>query len=356
MNPRPKGYASGRFLRGAGKSDSRKGSQREENVAEPSGDNLARLRGEWFAYLEALNYKPATLEFLRRNLLYFLEWAHERDLDHPEQVTRPVLESYRRHVFRLRKKNGKPLGIKSQKDRLQVIKQFFRWLCRENYLPANPASELDLPRGEHRLPKQAWTLSQVHEILAGPDTADVLGLRDRAMLELLYATGMRRGELARLACGDLNLETEVIFISQGKGNRDRYVPLGQRAAHWLERYLERSRPILEMGEPDEALFLTHLGHGFNPDALGRLVASYIRQAGHEGGCHHFRHTCATHMLENGADIRFIQQLLGHSKLETTSIYTQVSIEKLRQVHASTHPSLAQAGLPLRENRSKLPES
>lgn len=338
MNARPKGYESGRYLRESGKIGVRKGDTREEKVALAIGHNLPQLRNQWFIYLETVNYKDTTLKSMRRNLLYFLEWAHARDMNQPNQITRPILEAYRRYIFRLRKQNGKPLGIKTQKDRLQIIKQFFRWLCRENYLLANPASELELPRGEHRLPKQAWTYHQACEILTQPNITDVLGLRDRAILELLYATGMRRSEVARLTCGDINRETEVIFVRQGKGNRDRYVPLGQRALHWLEQYLETSRPVLQYGEEDESLFLSQLGHGFNPDALGRLVGDYIRRAGHTGGCHHFRHTCATHMLENGADIRFIQQLLGHSKIETTSLYTQVSMQKLKEVHAMTHPS------------------
>lgn len=336
---RKKGFKSGRYFRGLPQSKigGRKGQFREERVAESNGNNLTGYRNVFLEHLTVMHYCESTITGIRRNLLYFLEWAHERDLNEAIQITRPLLESYRRHIYHHRKANGKPLAVKSQKERLQVIKVFFRWLCKENHLPANPASELEMPRAQKRLPEQTWSINDVHEILSQPDILDILGLRDRTMLELLYSTGMRRSELSRLEITDINLEKETVFIRQGKGKKDRYVPLGKTALQWLERYLSNARPQLEGTTAEATLFITHLGAGFNPDALGRLVRNYIIRAQKRGGCHQFRHSCATHMLENGADIRYIQQLLGHSRLESTSIYTQVSIQKLKQVHQRTHP-------------------
>lgn len=160
------------------------------------------------------------------------------------------------------------------------------------------------------------------------------------MLELFYSTGLRRSELARLEIHDLNRERQTLQIRQGKGHKDRVVPVGNRVLAWLERYLDEVRPRLLLDVQQRALFLTSYGDPFNPDVLSRMVSKFIKKAEIErpGSCHLMRHTCATHMLEGGADIRFIQQLLGHEKLETTAIYTQVSIEQLKAVHGKTHPA------------------
>jgi integrase/recombinase XerD len=160
------------------------------------------------------------------------------------------------------------------------------------------------------------------------------------MVETLYSTGMRRSELARLDMGDLNQEKHTLYVRKGKGRKDRVVPVGERALQWLARYLDDVRPRLELAVSERALFLTSYGEAFNPDVISRMVTKFIKKAeiGRTGSCHLIRHTCATHMLEGGADIRFIQQLLGHEKLETTAIYTEVSIEQLKAVHARTHPA------------------
>jgi integrase/recombinase XerD len=160
------------------------------------------------------------------------------------------------------------------------------------------------------------------------------------MLEVLYATGLRRAELCRLECPDVNTERGTVTVRQGKGNKDRVVPLGPRAAVWVERYVRQVRVRLLIDTRTPALFLTGYGGPFNPDVFSRMVSGWMARVGLEkrGSCHLLRHTCATHMLEGGADIRFIQQLLGHEKLETTAIYTEVTIRQLLEVHARCHPS------------------
>jgi integrase/recombinase XerD len=169
---------------------------------------------------------------------------------------------------------------------------------------------------------------------------DPLGVRDRALLELFYSTGIRRTELCRLDLPDLNPERRTLYVRQGKGKKDRIVPVGARALHWLERYLQEVRPRLSLDTRTQALFLTGYGGAFNPDVVSRMVSRWLKQAGvpRKGGCHTLRHACATHMLECGADIRFIQQLLGHANLDTTAIYTEVSIKQLQEVHARCHPA------------------
>ncbi len=308
-------------------------------------------------YLESLavrNYAPATLDHRRHTFKLFFAWAAERDLNRASQITRPILENFQRWLWHYLKPNGQRLGWSTQREHLGTLKDFFRWLTRRDVILHNPASELELPRMERRLPQEALTPSEVERLLAVPDTSDALGVRDRAMLELFYSTGIRRAELCRVELPDLNTERRTLHVRLGKGKKDRFVPVGERALFWLERYLLEVRPRLCLDTRTQALFLTGYGEDFNPDVVSRRVAAWLEKAGlkRKGCCHILRHTCATHMLENGADIRFIQQLLGHEKLDTTAIYTEVSIKQLQEVHARCHPS---AKLP-EENPASIPAS
>jgi integrase/recombinase XerD len=333
-----KGYQATRKLRERNQ-DKRGGNTANELPAGVPG-SLAHEAAHYLQSLAVRNYTPDTIEGRRDALKVFLLWAHERELIIPTSITKPILESYQRHLWRWRKKNGMPLGISTQRGRLGTLKDYFAWLTKQNLIPANPASEIEMPRPEKRLPKEALGLQQIAAVLNIPDIHDPLGRRDRAMLELLYSAGLRRSELARLEIHDLNRERQTLQVRQGKGHKDRVVPVGSRALEWLERYLNEVRPRLALDASQRALFLTSYGTPFNPDVLSRMVSKWIKQAdiGRPGSCHLIRATCATHMLEGGADIRFIQQLLGHEKLETTAIYTQVSIEQLKAVHSKTHPA------------------
>ena len=334
-----KGYQAARKLRDRAKD--KRGGNKSKALSEHSSE-LARLAEAYLLDLAVKNYSESTIEGRRDSLKTFLTWAGERDLQTPHQITKPILESYQRHLWRYRKKNGKPLGISTQRQRLGTLKDWFAKLTRSNHLPANPASELELPRQEKRLPEQAPTTSQIERILEAPDLLDPLGIRDRSILETFYSTGIRRSELANLKIHDLNRERGVLQIHLGKGKKDRVVPIGERALDWLTRYLEEVRPKLLLDPQEKALFITGYGEAFHPDVLSRLATKYIQQAeiGRGGSCHLIRHACATHMLEGGADIRFIQQLLGHEKLETTAIYTRVSIDQLKAIHSQTHPAEA----------------
>ncbi len=231
----------------------------------------------------------------------------------------------------------------SQNGRMVPIRAMFKWLVRQNILLYNPASDLEFPRAEKRLPKAILTESDVETILNLTDITTPLGLRDRAILETLYSTGIRRLELIGLKWSVVDYERGTVFISQGKGKKDRMIPIGERALSWIYKYQFEARPALTLGQDDGSLFVNHLGEAFSANGLTGLVRNYIKQAdiGKTGSCHLFRHTCATLMLENGADVRFIQALLGHAKLETTGIYTQVSIRQLKKVHTLTHPAKAE---------------
>ncbi len=178
-----------------------------------------------------------------------------------------------------------------------------------------------------------------------------MGLRDRAILETFYSTGVRRVELSNLTVFDIDRERGTVLVNQGKGKKDRIIPIGDRALLWIEKYKQESRPkLLVSGRPTNILFLTHFGESFTLDRLSQMVQEYIALAdiGKQGSCHMFRHTMATLMLENGCDLRFIQMMLGHANLSTTEIYTQVSVKKLVEMHRATHPAKLERSPPTAE--------
>ena len=270
----------------------------------------------------------------------FIAWCDERDIHQPQDVTLPLLERYQRHLFYSRKRDGEPLSASSQATMLGSVKVFFKWLTRERYILSNPASEMQLPKAGKRLPAVVLHQTEVETLLNQPDLNTPEGIRDRALLELLYSTGIRRMELCQLTLYDIDSRRQAVLIKAGKGNKDRMVPLGDRALAWIEKYINEVHPLLITAQHKQSLFLTDYGEPFNRGVLSVHVRKLLDKAGIEkpGSCHLLRHACATHMLENGADIRYIQALLGHEDLNSTQIYTQVSIEKLKEIHAATHPA------------------
>jgi integrase/recombinase XerD len=294
-------------------------------------------------YIEALrvkNYSERTLETRQSYLQIFSRWCADRNITRPTEVTKPILERYQRHLFHFRRADGRPLTFQTQHKRLVQVRGYFKWLTRQNVLLWNPASELELPKLERRLPRHVLTETEAEKVMLQPDTTEPLGVRDRAILEVFYSTGIRRMELVNLRVFDLDGERGTLIVRQGKGKKDRTVPVGERAAMWVEKYLAEVRLELVVAPDEGVLFLNEHGSALPPNRLTQLVREYVAAAdtGKKGACHLFRHTMATVMLENGADIRYIQEMLGHVELSTTQIYTQVSIRQLKAVHALTHPS------------------
>jgi integrase/recombinase XerD len=291
-------------------------------------------------WMRERNYSEVTVHDRIVHLESFTSWCRERGLTRPSEITRPILELYQRFIFHYRKANGRPLSFPSQHDRLCSIRTFFKYLARANHLLGNPAADLDLPRIPQRLPRAVLTAAEAEEIIAQAHVHDALGLRDRAIMETFYSTGMRRKELASLAVYDLDQERGTVMIREGKGKKDRMIPIGERALAWIAKYLADVRPTLVV-EPDPGtLFLTSQGEPLTLMWLTDRVRDYVRRAdvGKQGGCHLFRHTMATLMLEGGADVRYIQEMLGHADLKTTQIYTRVSIRALKAIHSATHPA------------------
>ena len=292
---------------------------------------------EW---MRVHNYSPRTIDKRESGLGLFIRWADERGIARPADVSRAILERHQRWLFYQRDRFGKALSFRTQHDRLSALKSFFKWATRQNLIAYNPASELELPRMEKRLPRVILSPSEVAKILDQPNLADPFGIRDRAIMETLYSTGIRRLELVGLKLYDVDPERGSLTVRAGKGRKDRTVPIGDQALAWIGRYLEEVRPQLATEPDDQSLFLSHFGTAMAGHRLTDLVRAYMEGSGigKRGGCHVFRHAMATHMLDNGADVTFIQRMLGHADISTTQVYTQVSIGKLREIYQATHPA------------------
>lgn len=304
-----------------------------------SHNRLTRYMDDHFEWMKVTGYSLDTIRARRIAIRRFISWADERGIDDPREITKPMLERYQRHLFYYRKEDGTPLTLGTQLGCLAPLKTWFKWLSREHHILANPAADIDLPRQPKRLPRSVPSVQEVEAILAEAEPTTPQGLRDRALLETLYATGLRRMEIVGVSIYDADLARGLLWVRHGKGGRDRVVPLGERAGAWLGKYLTEARPELTAVDT-EALFLTDYGEPVSPEYVATKVKRYMQFAGVDkpGSTHLLRHACATHMLEGGADIRFIQEMLGHANLQTTEIYTHVSIDKLIAVHKATHPS------------------
>ena len=295
---------------------------------------------DYTTWMEIHNYAKTTIGDRRRHLGYFATFVTARGVDRPGAVTLELLVDYQQQLFLHRKPDGTPLTFGTQVQRLVPITQLFSWLRRQGRIPTNPAADLVMPRPDRRLPEATLSATEMSAVLSTPDVSRRLGLRDRAVLEVFYSCALRRNELIELRQRDVDFTRGTVFVRCGKGAKDRYVPIGERALFWLRLYLDAVRPHFATDAHPEHLFLSSAGTPLCPDWLSRKVRAYLTQAaiGKHGSCHLLRHTVATLMLEGGADIRYVAEMLGHARLETTQRYTRVSIERLRAVHAATHPA------------------
>jgi integrase/recombinase XerD len=285
------------------------------------------------------NYAATTILCRHRYLGYFTGFCQQHGVHEPGAVSFELLQSYQQRLFEHRKRDGQQLTVATQVQRLIPVCHFFSWLRRNGKLRTNPASDLLMPRPDRRLPEATLSTTEMSTLLAQPDVSRPLGLRDRAILEVFYSCALRRQELIDLTVRDVDFGRATVFIRRGKGSKDRYVPIGERALFWLRLYLDLARPRFTE-QTTAHLFLSSVGTPICPDWLSRKVRRYLHNAGidKKGSCHLLRHTVATLLLEGGADIRYVAEMLGHVRLETTQRYTHVSIDRLRNIHTTTHPA------------------
>jgi integrase/recombinase XerD len=286
--------------------------------------------------MAAQDFSPNTRPSYRRALRDFLVWlSQEHGISELAEVSRDVLTAYRLALQARASRKGTPYALHTQIGILTSLRFFFSWLVKTGRLLGDPTVHLPRPRRPQHLPR-SLKVSEVARLIASlPQTT--LGLRDRALVELLYGTGMRRSELARLRLDDVDLEQRQLLIREGKGRKDRVVPLGKKAKKVLLDYLEHGRVKLLRGKEQNAVFLGRRGERLSCSQVTHRLAELGLKVHLKLAPHVLRHSCATHLLKGRADIRHIQRLLGHKSLQTTERYTKVEVADLREVIQRCHP-------------------
>jgi integrase/recombinase XerD len=312
---------------------------------------MAERFSEW---LEAINYSPKTRVNYTRDVKLFLAWLSENTaINSIVEVTPAHLQQYQIALYNFERHDDqepatkektaaepKRLSVGTQANRLAAVRKFFSWLLSEQQIAYNPASTLQLPKQPQRLPRGVLTKSEARRLIEATPAVKPRDIRDRAILETLYATGIRRAELIALTLYDADLQTATLRIEHGKGNTKRVVPLTQSAIAALKLYLEEARAVFAREAGQVRLFVSSRSGGpLDDDDIVRIVAKAANRAGLSKHVtpHTLRHTCATHLLKGRADIRQIQKLLGHRRLSSTEIYTRVELSDLHEVIARCHP-------------------
>lgn len=272
-----------------------------------------------------------TIEAYSHGLSRFLNHLREKGVQEIRDVGKFDVRGF---LLALKKEN---LSAKTIVRNLVAIRTFFRFLVQEGILETNPVEDLESPKVAKTLP-EILTLKEIEQLLEQPNLQTPLGMRDRAMLEMLYATGMRVSELTHLPTHQVNLEGGYVLL-YGKGSKERVVPLGSEAIKWVTLYLKESRGILAKGKESPSLFINRSGKGMSRQGLWKNLKNYTRRAGLRKRItpHLLRHSFASHLLEGGADLRSVQMMLGHADISSTQIYTHVTGERLKKIHQRYHP-------------------
>lgn len=276
-----------------------------------------------------------------QKFLQFLERHYPR-IQAIEKVSRDVVRDYQRYLVDYRNRDGRPLSSRTQILKSRVVRAFFACMMDQDLILKNPAASLSLPREEQRLVRNVLSEDEVMALLGVLNGNDPLSIRNRAIVELLYGCGLRTSELCQLKVEDLDFKEQTVTIRKGKGGKPRVVPIGQYAAHYLQRYLDRSRNHMLKGRSTDPgfLFLSERGNPFNKTTINKSVMrSVARRMGTQKrlSCYTFRHSVATHLLANQVDITYIARLLGHASLRTTQRYVHVEIGDLKKMHSRYHP-------------------
>ncbi len=288
----------------------------------------------------------ATAKSKETLLNVFIKWCAHLDIHSIHGVDKFVLEKYRRHIAKHRKvTDGEPLSPSTQRMRLMAVTGLIKRLGYFDVLDPEFAERFELPKAHRPIPKDIPEDEEEVEMILNQTLTGRYAIRDRAILEVYYATAIRRSELAKLNIRDIDFKLRMVTIRSGKGRRDRRVPIAQRALDWVEKYIKEFRPRHATIESGDTLFLTKYGNRIKPKILTEMVGNYIQRSGigKKGACHSFRHAAATQMLRNGADIRHVQEMLGHLDISSTQIYARVTVKDLNKVYHQTHPAALNEG-------------
>lgn len=273
-----------------------------------------------------------TLESYERDLTQYLDYIEKQGIHTLHQTMKKDILNY---LLKLKQHNKAPATVSRS---MVSIRSFYQFLVRERLLDKDPSLNMETPKLAKRLPK-VLSITEVESLLDAPQASALYGMRDKAMLELLYATGIRVSELISLNMGDLNLAMGFIRCF-GKGSKERIIPIGRIASEWLDRYIQTKRAkLLKQSKAEQSLFINHLGTRLTRQGFWKIIKKYARDAviHKEITPHTLRHSFATHLLENGADLRAVQEMLGHADISTTQIYTHVTKSRMKEVYNQTHP-------------------
>jgi integrase/recombinase XerD len=302
-------------------------------------NNLTPMAAEYLQALQVRNFAAGTVLGSRLKLEKFFIFLASRGVTHTDGITKEVIADYQTELYHAVNLQGRPNGVSHQNNRLAAVKGFTRFLKERGYIVADPGRDIPYAKPPKQLPRGILTASEARKIINAPDTQSAIGYRDRTIMEVLYTTGIRREELNKLTLADVDYHDGFLRINAGKGNKDRVVPLGRIACRYLENYIKSVRPEFIKDPYNHHLFLSTRGNRLSKNVVWELVKKYARKAKLKKTVspHTFRHSCATSMLRNKADIRAVQELLGHESLESTQIYTHISINDLKETHKRCHP-------------------
>ncbi|WP_424910680.1 tyrosine recombinase XerC [Thermovenabulum sp.] len=291
------------------------------------------LIDSFLSFLKGKNRSENTLKAYAEDLLQFMEYLKEKKISDIESLNKIDYVLIRGFLANLREKG---LEKRTVARKISAVRAFYKYLLKEEVIKSDPTLHIQGMKLPKKLPEFLYP-NEINELLNLPDNS-CLGIRDKAILELLYATGIRVGEMTNIKLKDLDLSNKILFVF-GKGSKERIVFFGEKAKESLETYLKISRPILLKGREEEHLFLNKNGTRLTDRSIRRIVEKYVKKLSFikKVTPHTIRHTFATHLLENGADLRTVQELLGHTSLSTTQIYTHVTKERLKEVYEKAFP-------------------
>ncbi len=306
-------------------------------VVELEQESLGTLLKAWAEWIAAQGFAEGSATDHRHKLQGYLDFLAD---DNPLDADKEKLATYQSHLFEwVSPKTGKRLSCNSQINRLTALKNFYRFLHETGRIAINPAGVIVLPRHPKLLPPVLLKPRELRRLLDAPDLGNPLGFRDRTIMEVFYATGIRLSELTSLAVDDLDFGEGLVAVRGGKGGRDRIVPMGEAGRNWLSEYLANVRPVLLKDRNSEAVFLNRFARRISKSGWHKKLGEYLDAARIRKPftSHCFRHLLATAMLERGADTRHIQEILGHETLKTTQRYLHVVKAELKRVHKKSHP-------------------
>lgn len=295
----------------------------------------------YIEHLERNEYSPRTIESYLSNLNIFIKFIdrYYSRIENVSQITKNVILDYYDYSKELEDNRGRTLCSGSIAHRLTVLKSFFTYLYFDDYIINNPTANIRHPRVENKLNNKVLSEEEIFKIIDSVKPIQPENIRNRAIVELLYSTGIRTSELADIKEYDIDLEQLVLTVVKGKGSKTRLVPIGQHASYYLDLYLQKSRKYFLKNNKNDYLFLNDRGLPFNRKTLNNLMERITRnlELKIKVTCYTFRHSVATHMIQNKVDIRFVQELLGHESIKTTQRYLHLTITDLKKVHSLYHP-------------------